>query len=929
MKAFRTRCKLAHAVCLGLLSMTAAAQAETAPEAEEAVTLQRLEVTGSRIKRTELEGIEPVMVLSAEDLRQQGFANLYDTLTNLNMNTGIFIGEEITNNFNANAQALNLRGFGPGYTLVLLNGRRIPVLPKPAGTVSGNVVNLAMIPTTAVERVEILSSGASAIYGSDAVAGVVNIILKERVDGTHFNYRYGDTAHGGGRSDRLSLVSGFDRNDTSLTYGLEWDRRRPIHGDQRSWFAHPGKSPDPDYRELSQVMSYWDRAAGWDILDIADRCDPVGYEAVRPGWAGPGDSEYCGDNVFGTYTVRNGRDRVFGFANLVHRMEDHELYANLLATRSKADAGLYRYGYGVDYQVVDDVGSDAPQTLGWRHVWRSFRDHEVPTSQQEFEETNQILSAGLRGQLGDYDYSLNYNYGRYRYRDTVGRFNDQAMLGLLFGEKGSDWIQPWAGSRWVRVGSDQLDADYLPTGLDFLGTLTPDMFHSVLHHSIGDGRSSAQSLSADLTGTLLNLPAGALDFAVVLEANRDSYRFITDQPTVDGEIWGWSGIRGQGSRNHYALGTEFAIPLAAAGSGFGQWDAKLAARYDYYDDASDVGGAFTYQMGLSWRPIDALMFRLSRATSFRAPDMHVMFAERSSSFTSGVDYLRCVREEGLERGQSWQGCGELYGTGSIRQYSEGDPSLREERGYNNSLGMVAQVGENHSFTADYFRIQLEDQIGLIGADPVLRYFAECTLGYDEQGQDVDPNSPKCQAMLARVTRGGPNDTVASVITSPFNAGLRRQDGVDVVWHSSIPTERYGHFTARFAYTHIFKTLSRYLPEDEVEDIRDKQWNTEFRTRSSLTLGWSGQALAAHVHVNRLGSSPVRWADEYERYRPWTTVNLSLEYRVTDALSLGLNVVNALDRKPHQHPSEKWWPYADIRKYNPVGAEYFFTIGYRL
>ena len=911
------------------VSMTAVAQAGTASEADEAVTLQRLEVTGSRIKRTELEGIEPIMVLSSEDLRQQGFASLYDTLANLSMNTGVFIGEEVTNNFNANAQALNLRGFGPGYTLVLLNGRRVPVLPKPAGTVSGNVVNLAMIPTTAVERVEILSSGASAIYGSDAVAGVVNIILKERVDGTHVNYRYGDTVHGGGRSDRLSLVSGFERDDTSLTYGLEWDRRRPINGDQRSWFADPSRSPDPDYRELSQVMSYWDRANGWDILDIADRCGQVGYEAVRPGWAGPGDGKYCGDNVFGTYTVRNSRDRVFGFANLVHRMEDHELYANLLATRSNADAGLYRYGYGVDYQVVDDVGSDDPQTLGWRHVWRSFRDGEVPTSRQEFEETNQMFSAGLRGQLGDYDYSLNYNYGRYRYRDRVGRFNDRAMLGLLFGEKGVDWIQPWEGSRWVRVGSDQLDADYLPTRLDLLGKLTPDMFKSALHESIGDGRSSAQSLSADLTGTLLDLPAGGLDFAVVLEANRDSYRFVTDQPTVDGEIWGWSGIRGQGSRRHYALGTEFAIPLATAESGLGQWDAKLAARYDYYDDASDVGGAFTYQVGLSWRPIDALMFRLSRATSFRAPDMHVMFAERSSSFTSGVDYLRCVREEGLERGQSWQGCGEQYGTGSIRQYSEGDPSLREERGYNNSLGMVAQLGENHSFTADYFRIQLEDQIGLIGADTVLRYFAECTLGYDEQGQRVDPNSPKCQAMLARVARGGPDDTVASVVTSPFNTGLRRQEGVDVVWNSSIPTERHGSFSARLAYTHIFKTLNRYLPEDEVEDIRDEQWNTEFRTRSSLTLGWSGQDLTVHVHVNRLGSSPVRWADEYERYRPWTTVNLSLDYRVTDALSLGFNVVNALDRKPPRHPSEKWWPYADIRKYNPVGAEYFFTVAYRL
>src|SRR5690606_30071936 len=195
---------LALAICLALHSAPAAAQSQDA-----AKTLEKVEVTGSRIKRTEIETVDPIQVFTADDLTRQGYSTLYDALSNLSVNTGVFVGEENTNNFNANAQALNLRGFGPGYTLVLLNGKRMPLMPKPAGNISGNIINLAMIPSSAVERVEVLTGGASAIYGSDAVAGVVNVILKDDIDETTFKYRYGDTVHGGGRSDNFTVSSGF------------------------------------------------------------------------------------------------------------------------------------------------------------------------------------------------------------------------------------------------------------------------------------------------------------------------------------------------------------------------------------------------------------------------------------------------------------------------------------------------------------------------------------------------------------------------------------------------------------------------------------------------------------------------------------------------------------------------------------------------
>jgi len=928
MRGSRTRSIIATAIAAALLPSLAMAQ-ETAAGGT-TTSLDKVEVTGSRIKRTDVETVDPIQLFTAEDLSKQGYATLYDALSNLSVNTGIFIGEENTNNFNANAQALNLRGFGPGYTLVLLNGKRMPLMPKPAGNISGNIINLAMIPSSAVERVEVLTGGASAIYGSDAVAGVVNVILKDDIDETTFKYRHGDTVHGGGRSDNFTVSSGFSHGDTHLSYGLEWDKREPIRGNQREWFSDPSKSPDPDYRGAEQVMSFWDRGApgGWGLLDLGSRCDALGYEAVRPGWAGPGSEKYCGDNIFDTYTVRNGRERLFGLANLTHDFGAHRLQANLMSSRSKADAGLYRYSYGVDYDVLEDANDLDSEWYGSRQIWRSFRDFETPTSNQHFNETSHVFSTSLSGPLGRLDYNIGYTYGTYRYTDSVVRFDDQTMMGLLFGEKGTDWAQPWAPDRWLTVSRDPLDANLLPGSLDYFGAITPEMLASAARTSVGKGRSTSQSLSADISGEMLQLPAGPLNFAAVLEVSHDTYSFLTDQATVDGEIYGWSGIRGQGRRNRYAGGGELAIPLAGADSAIGQVDAKVAARYDFYDDASSVGGASTYQVGLTWKPIDALMFRVSRATSFRAPDMHVMFAERSSSYTSATDFLTCVQTEGIKAGESWQGCGEKYGTGSIRQYSEGDPNLREETGYTNSIGMVAQLGKHHSFTLDGFRIYLEDQVGVIGAYTVVQYAAECQLGFNAAGETVDINSPKCREMLSRVTRNN-KDRVTSAITSPFNTGMRQQDGFDFTWNSRYEGTPYGDFAFRFGYTHILKTLERYLPEDEVTDIRDAQWNNEFRTRSYGTISWALDRFNANLHINRLGSSPERWADTYKRMPAWTTANLSLGWRFSDALWAGLSVTNLLDRKPNMVDSEKWWPYADISKYNPAGREYFLTLEYKL
>jgi iron complex outermembrane receptor protein len=913
-------------------------------EGNENGEIEKINVTGSRIKRNMMEGINPITTLSSEDIIAQGHATVFDALNALSINTGIFIGEENSNNFNANAQSLNLRGFGPGYTLVLINGRRVPVLPKPSNAVAGNVVNLAMIPTEAIERVEVLSGGASAIYGSDAVAGVVNFIMKKDYDGTLAKYRYGDTKDGGGSSHRFNFMHGAELAGGSFMAGVEIHRIDPIYGNDRDWFDEPTDSPNPERHALPQVMSYWSRydPDSFNLIDISDSCAAQGYTADSASWVRPfrgeTDPQWCGDNTYDTYTIRNKRDRNAAFLRFEYPINSETtLSIDTLISNSNASAGVARYSYALDYDVVEDdadVTTGNSQWVASRQIYRSFRDEETGTSNQEYDETSYTLITSLQGWAWeDFEYSVDLTLSKYDYEDSIVRFDDQVMMSALLGEKGVDWDQPWEGSRWVVTKQGNLNSMLQPSLIDFFGTLSPSTFEDALYTSKGKGDSHTYNFSASLAGDLYTLPAGELQFAAVFEFINEGYEFITDSPTVNGDIYGWSGIVGEGERNHYALGAELLIPLLGNESPVGSLDATAAARYDKYNDKSSVGGALTYQLGLSWRPTENLLFRSSGATSFRAPDMHLLYAQPSSSFNSGIDYLSCVTNEGIQPGESWANCSDNYGTGSIRQLTEGDVSLKEETGFSVNVGVVADLTANWDLSVDYYKIRLEDQVGLVGVSTVLLYEAECLLGFSQyEGEQVDPNSARCQEMVNRVSRNGRSsgeiDGVSTVANKPFNTGLREQSGMDIASRYNLSNTEYGNFYVDLRYTHIFETLSRFLPEDDIVDIRDLAYNNEFRTRTNLTLGWYNDEAWVTVFANRLGTSPVRYADEPERYPSWTRINLSGGYQFSDAIYATVSINNLFNEKPHQHESEEYWPFADISKYNPVGTEYFVTIGYK-
>ena len=212
----------------------AAAEAAPADEATSSADTQAIVVTGSRIRRDEFTAAEPITVITAEEIKATGLNTIQEVLSTLTVNTGDVDNEMTTGGWTPNAAFINLRGMGPGYTLILVNGRRMADYPQAYGG-NSNAVSTSSIPAGAVARIEVLSGGASAIYGSDAVAGVINIITKENYEGDEVRLKLGTTTRGGGDSGQIQWTGGRSGNKWSVTYGAEYFKRDPIMGDQREF----------------------------------------------------------------------------------------------------------------------------------------------------------------------------------------------------------------------------------------------------------------------------------------------------------------------------------------------------------------------------------------------------------------------------------------------------------------------------------------------------------------------------------------------------------------------------------------------------------------------------------------------------------------------------------------------------------------------
>lgn len=856
-------------------------------------------VTGSRISRVNSEGPSPVTVIKSEDLDRLGYKNVADALSNLTENTGFTQGEDFGNTFTPAANAISLRGLGPNHTLVLVNGRRVADYPT-AYEGSVNFVNIANIPSALIDRIEVLSGGASSVYGSDAIAGVVNIVLKKHVDGITVNLRAGGTERGGGENARAQIIGGFDGGAVQGVWGVELSGREPIWSRQRDFMADTtlkGAAP-------TVVIGRRDAAAG-KYLTPSDGCAGAGglFEGSTSAYTGK-TGTFCGSGRASPsfWTTQTGNRSAQAAGQLTWQVNPGlELFAEGQFGWARTENNTRGPSWTSE---VTGKSYFRNATTGLLETWtRRFAPEElggVERFNRKWQDATHNVAIGARGELaGSWTFEVAANSSYYLNRTTTPRLLsgiDQLLLGPKLGNEADG------------------TAIYAADPARLFRPLTPQEIDSVTGRSWTRNASWSQQLSATASGEWFSLPGGPVKAAVVTEAGTQGFRNEAD-PRLGTEVFYNTSTSPavRGTRDRLALGGELNAPITR------QLTATLAARHDRYHFAGRNDGSTTYNAGLEFRPLSSLLLRAQHATSFRAPDMNYIFAQQTKGYySSSTDYFRCA-----QAGQPLSSCDFAGVSPGFNYVRTGSAELKSERGRSWGLGAVWQPASSFDLSVDLWKIAIRDLVTDLSADGVLRTESDCRTGAK------DLQSPTCQDAIARVRRN-PADAlvrpgeVAEIRVNPINAASESTWGIDVGARYGWSTEAWGRWSVDAKYTKVKSFRYQQFAGDSNDNVVGTRDFGDWPSRLNASLNWRigdwSHTIATQRNGRIPGESPGTWVG------PYWNVNASTAWQLARNTRVSVIVNNVFD-KVRRDPSATW-PYYPVGYYLPHGRQGWIELEHR-
>ncbi len=911
---------------LALLSMAAPALAQSAQEQPQ--QLDTVQVTGSRIPRAQVEGPAPISVINAEQIKAAGLTSVPDVLRALSQNNGYTQGQQNTTGAQSTpgAQAVDLRGLGPNHTLVLINGRRIADFPLPLNGKS-NFTDVGNIPLGMIDRIEVLTGSASAVYGSDAMAGVINFILKKSTDGTTIDYRYGDTSRGGGESHDLTLTTGFDRGNFTGIVGVELINKRPLWGSDRK--AQDSTFDGPTERSRLPHLV----ARRYDVDDDV-AMDPEGACANLGALNGGSTTlaadrygePYCGsDRVVGYRTIVNERKGATAYGSFEYRFNDAlSWFADVQLGHQKVklmtgNGGNNAVSDNMGWEFHDPASTDNNDKVfynagtGHYEIWqRQFSPEEVGGLGNRMNTTTQktlAVTTGLKGMFGEnWNWEAAYNHSQYKADVKMPRIKADAANRFFLGE---------------RLGYDADGyAIYNPDPARLYTPLTAAQFASFAAMSTfrPEAKNDNVSFTAD-NGSLFSLPAGDVGFAGVIEYGRQSYAINPDPLALTADAYyGPQYGDGDGSRNRWSAAGELRVPVTS------NLEASLAGRYDRYSFGNRNPGKFTYSAGLEWRPFDTLLVRGSYGTGFRAPDMHYLFAGDDFYRKVSTDYYQCRTDEpGFNNGKCYDE-GD-WDTNTLDVYA-GNEELDVETSKSFTAGFVWSPIDGLDLAVDYYKIKVMNQVQSQDREVLRITEANCRLGVTDSGAAVDINSPTCVDALARVIRDA-DGTITSVHFAPINIAREETSGVDVTANYRLPTTRIGNFNLSGSYTWARNHTRQQYPGDPTEDMLAVTFvdTTMPRVKSNLGVSWDRDQWGASLFGNYLGRvanyDNDAWTEATWRF------NAAARYDITDHLRVSLTVNNLFDKMPPKDATWAAYPYYNTSWFDTIGRSYFVQVTWKL
>jgi iron complex outermembrane receptor protein len=934
----RTMCLRALCASTSLLSVAAAAQVtQSTPvvtgDASSQAADEQIVVLGSRIPRKiDKEGPRPVTTITSQDIERNGYESVPDLLHAVTQNGGETQSQQSFSgaSFTPGAEQVDLRGLGPNHTLVLVNGRRIADFPLPFQGQS-NFTDISNIPVGLIDRVEILSGSASAVYGSDAIAGVVNFQLKQHADGTRIDLRQSLTEHGGGASTRLTVTTGWDSGAFHGVVGAELLWQKPLWEYQRSIQDSTADNPTTDEPLARRTFLRTDEYV--DYLDPGQStCDALSslnqgttYYASRPRYAADGGPGFfCGSNESVAYgTMLFGRKSISSYGSFGYDINDHvQLFADVMFSYSKLK--LFRDVLDWYYETPDGneegtffnpnlAPADTYSGLQLDNWYRQFTPEEMGGFGPGFTRntsTTYNITPGIKGTFGPADkwaYELSYNRSEYHSRVSFPEVViDKSNAFFLGQQQGVDPV----------TGYPIFDADvnrlYTP--------LTPEEYASITQDAVYHPKSMVSGFTGTVnTSKLFHLPAGDVGFAAVAELGNQSYNLRPDPLALTHYYVGLVDSTGEGSRNHWGGGAEIRIPVLSI------LQVDGAGRYDHYHFAGNGFGKFTYDLGAELRPVKSLLLRGAYGTGFRAPDLHYVYSGPGDTHPGGTDYYLCRT---LEPDEDIGDCD--YADEGIVSHRTGNRTLQPETSKSLSGGFVWQPDRRFDLSVDYFRVNLENQVRDLNIDTLLRDEADCRIGSTSAGTPVDPTSPTCIDAIARVQRygsGALEGQLQGVFINPINVAKEKTDGLDFAAHVRLPSA-VGDFNLSAAYTYVLNHTVRQYPGDPYVDklAFDSGYDIP-RDKGTASISWHKGATTATISGTRLGKLPNYDEDAY--IRASYLFNASVQYDINEHLRLSATVDNLLDQDPVRDRTYASYPYYDISWFDGVGRSYFFQLTYKL
>lgn len=762
-------------------------------------------VTGSRLIRTDLTAPSPITVVSDADIKMSGNVTIESTLNQFPQLAG-GNSSSVNNGGGSGVLSANLRGLGPTRTLVLVNGRRF----IPAN--SDGLVDLATIPDALIQRVEIITGGASAVYGSDAVAGAVNFILKKNFDGLEASYQYGQTTRSDGASHKADITFGtnFADNRGNVVFSASYTKRDEVLQADRG-FAQvpldtvggklvPGGSGNVPGTRVGLSATQLANLQGINLTPSGSCSALTGIVFGENGVPQP----YCTPESAYNYAPFNyllrPLERIQVSALAHYEVADNiEAFAEVYYANTRNESTLAPDSFVpitpggpsstllVPNYANSPVLSPATRQFFVDNAWLfdpngtgtasvvggGRRASELGTRDSSYERNAINLTGGLRGQVdllgSQWHWEAFYQYQRNRTDNRTEGMISQARLA-----QGLDAITNGAGEVVCRNQS----LGCVPVNVFGIGSITPAAGKFLTPPRVSDDRFVRQVAGASLSGVLFELPAGPVSVALGTEYRKDSYLFHPSPLDLAGEYGPVSQSPISGSFNLKEIFGELRVPILADMPFAQTLAVEGAARYSDY---SNIGSVFTWKLGGEYAPVKWVRFRSAYNVAIRAPSLNELYAPSTQGFTSGTD--PCAVGQNPTAAQKQFCVSQGVPAADIDTFTQsalgfsavggGNPNLSEEKSKTLTIGAVVSPPflDRLNLTVDYFKVKVSGGIAAINANQTI---SDCY-------RNMDANSPTCRA-ISRL----PNGQVNEVKTFTNNLAAIKAEGLDAQIDYRIP-----------------------------------------------------------------------------------------------------------------------------------------------